>query len=107
VRRRHRRKYAEGAVCSNRSFYFRGPEGKLNLRAQNLILFTQLAEGIDDGTWTFHLRRGDYSDWFRNVIKDKHLAARAEDVEGLAGASAEESRRLIAEAIEEHYTLPA
>jgi hydroxymethylpyrimidine pyrophosphatase-like HAD family hydrolase len=106
-RRRHLRKYAQGEVGPNRSFYFRGPEGKLNLRAQNLILFLQLAEGVDDGTWTFHLRRGDYSDWFRKVIKDDHLASRAADVEDLTGVSAEESRRLIAEAVEEHYTLPA
>ena len=32
-RRRHSRKYAEGEVAPHRSFYFRGPEGKLNLRS--------------------------------------------------------------------------
>ncbi len=37
-RRRHRRKYAEGELGPDRSFYFRGPDGKLNLRAQNLQL---------------------------------------------------------------------
>jgi hypothetical protein len=62
-RRRHSRKYAEGDVSPNRSFYFRGPDGRLNLRAQNLILFLQLAEGIDDATWMYHLRRGDYARW--------------------------------------------
>ena len=35
-RRRHLRKYAQGELGPDRSFYFRGPEGKLNLRAQNL-----------------------------------------------------------------------
>src|SRR5690606_2097132 len=40
-RRRHRRKYAEGELPPDRSFYFRGPGQKLNLRAQNLMLFTQ------------------------------------------------------------------
>src|SRR5690606_30087227 len=35
-RRRHRRKYAEGELPPDRSFFYRGPEGKLNLRAQNL-----------------------------------------------------------------------
>src|SRR5581483_8867428 len=44
-RRRHHRKYAEGELAPWRSFYFRGPEGKLNLRAQNLLVFLQLAEG--------------------------------------------------------------
>ena len=59
-RRRHIRKYAEGELPPDRSFYFRGPDRKLNLRAQNLILFVQLAEGVDDETWCFHWKNGDY-----------------------------------------------
>src|SRR5690606_22349083 len=62
-RRRHRRKYAEGELGPDRSFYFQGPEGKLNLRAQNLMLFLQLAEGLDPETWMYHLKRHDYSSW--------------------------------------------
>ena len=106
-RRRHRRKYAEGEVSRSRSFYFRGPEERLNLRAQNLILFMQLAEGLDDPTWLFHLRRGDYANWFRKVIKDERLAERALAVECTPHLSADRSRALIRSAIEEHYTLPA
>src|SRR5204862_7382375 len=60
-RHRHLRKYAEGALSPERSFYFRGPEKKLNLRAQNLSSFLQLAEGVDEETWRFHLAAGDYS----------------------------------------------
>src|SRR5205085_10535135 len=41
-------------------FYFRGPDGKLNLAAQNLRIFMQLGEGVDDVTWQFHLKQGDY-----------------------------------------------
>ena len=58
-RRRHLRKYAEGELGDS-SFYFRGPEGKLNLRAQNLQIFLQMADGVDDETWIWHLRNGDY-----------------------------------------------
>jgi hypothetical protein len=105
--RRHRRKYAEGDLGPNKSFYFEGPEGKLHLQAQNLILFVQLAEGVDDDTWNYHLRRGDYSHWFRKEIKDEELAAKAERVEGTDDIGAGESRKLIREAIEERYTLPA
>jgi hypothetical protein len=36
-RRRHLRKYAEGKLSEDKSFYFRGRAGKLNLRAQNLV----------------------------------------------------------------------
>jgi HAD superfamily hydrolase (TIGR01484 family) len=106
-RRRHRRKYAEGELPPERSFYFRGPEGKLNLRAQNLFLFLQLAEGVDDATWTHHLRAGEYSQWFRAVIKDDELAAEAAAVEEQATLSPAESRKAIRETVERHYTLPA
>jgi hypothetical protein len=106
-RRRHHRKYAEGELGPDRSFYFRGPEGKLNLRAQNLILFQQLADGVDDATWIYHLRRKDYSRWFRESIKDENLAAEAEAVETAADGSADESRAQIKAAIERHYTLPS
>ena len=80
-RRRHRRKYAEGEIPEYNSFYFRGPQEKLNLRAQNLTLFLQLGDGVDDATWLHHLRRGDYSRWFRDVIRDEDLAAEASRVE--------------------------
>jgi len=47
-RTRHRLKYAEGALPPDRSFYFRGPGKRLNLRAQNLVLFSQIADCVDD-----------------------------------------------------------
>jgi hypothetical protein len=104
-RRRHRRKYAEGDLGEERSFYFRGPGGKLNLRAQNLVLFTQLAEGVDDGTWRHHLKAGDYSEWFRTAIKDVELADEAAAIERTPG-SAQSSKAAILAAIRERYTLP-
>jgi phosphoglycolate phosphatase (TIGR01487 family) len=107
VHKRHTRKYAEGSLPEERSFYFRGPEGKLNLRAHNLMMFLQIAEGVDAETWTFHRGRGDYSAWFRDNIKDDGLAEEAARIEGDAGLSAEESRGKIAEAVQKRYTGPA
>lgn len=106
-RRRHVRKYAEGELPPERSFYFRGPEGKLNLRAQNLILFMQLADGVDDATWLFHLRAGDYSRWFRERIKDARMAEEAVQIERQAQLPANEGRALMRALIERYYTLPA
>jgi hydroxymethylpyrimidine pyrophosphatase-like HAD family hydrolase len=106
-RRRHRRKYAEGELPPERSFYFRGPEGKLNLRAQNLIMFRQLADGVDDETWLHHLRNGDYSHWMETAIKDRSLAEVIHEVEDMPDVSAHDSRQRVASAIEERYTLPA
>jgi hydroxymethylpyrimidine pyrophosphatase-like HAD family hydrolase len=106
-RRRHRRKYAEGELSPEYSFYFRGRDNKLNLRAQNLILFAQLADEIDDDTWSYHLRQGEYSRWFRERIKDEELAAEAEQVEQDANLSPRDSRARIKAAIEQRYTQPA
>ncbi len=104
--RRHVRKYAAGELGPDKSFYFRGPGEKLQLRAQNLQLFLQLAEGVDDETWLYHLRRGDYSRWFQEAIKDSSLAALARGVEDEPALSAQESRSRIKRAVEERYTAP-
>lgn len=106
-RRRHIRKYAEGELPPDRSFYFRGPENKLNLRAQNLILFLQIAEGVDDETWMFHWKQSDCSRWLREAIKDDALADEVTALEKDGSLSAAESRRKLREAIERVYTLPA
>jgi hypothetical protein len=106
-RRRHVRKYAEGELLEEERFIFRGPEDRLHLEAQNLIVFLRLADGVDGETWLFHLRRHDYSRWFRMVIKDPDMAAEAETVEENERLSADESRRAIRELVERRYTLPA
>lgn len=106
-RQRHRRKYAEGELPEDRSFFFRGPDNLLNLRAQNLILFLQLAEGVDEKTWLYHLKRGDYSTWFATGIKDANLADAVRRIEQQPSVSAERSRQLMRSAIEERYTVPA
>jgi HAD superfamily hydrolase (TIGR01484 family) len=105
-RRRHRRKYAQGELPLDRSFYFRGPAGHLNLRAQNLLLFMQIGEGVDDETWNYHLRQHHYSDWIKKCIKDDTLAQTVRGVEDQPELPVKESRRLMRAAIEERYTLP-
>jgi len=105
--RRHVRKYATGELGEDKSFYFRGPAGRLNLRAQNLALFVQLAAGVDDETWLYHLREQDYSRWFREAIKDEELASEVARVEEDSSMSPGESRALIKAAIEQRYTLPS
>jgi hypothetical protein len=105
-RRRHQRKYAEGQLGEDKSFYFRGPEGRLNLRAQNLELFSQIADGIDDETWRYHLRRHDISRWFHQAIKDESLAAEASTIEAQPDLAPRDSRAQIRAAIQRRYTTP-
>jgi hypothetical protein len=75
---RHRHGNLDGDMSSEDRFYFRGPKGKLKLAAQNLRIFMQVGEGVDDKTWEHHLQNGDYARWFREVLKDEDLADRAE-----------------------------
>ena len=102
---RHLRKYAEGNLRWN-SFYFRGPDGRHNLKAQNLALFCQIAQGIDEATWVYHLERGDYSRWFRHAIKDDYLAGEAERIERRSDLAPWETRDAIRELVNARYTLP-
>jgi hydroxymethylpyrimidine pyrophosphatase-like HAD family hydrolase len=106
-RRRHIRKYATGELTPDRSFYFRGPNNSLNLRAQNLNMFLQIAEGVDDATWLHHLRAGDYSRWFREYIKDPELADEIESVEHDGDSDAKLTRDQIRSAIDRRYTAAA
>ncbi len=103
---RHHRKYAEGDLRWS-SFYLRGPDGKTNLKAHNLRIFSHLAEGIDEETWMYHLRRGDYSRWFRHSIRDTSLADEAERIEQRNDIAPSRTRQLIREMIYARYTLPA
>ena len=105
-RKRHSRKYTEGNLGPDRSFYFRGPYGKLNLKASNLFMFLQIGEGVDDETWLFHLRNRDYSKWFLEMIKDSELAEEMAVIESKQ-LSAQDGRAAVRAAIEARYTLPA
>ena len=106
-RTRHSRKYMEGNLGKDRAFYFRGPQYKLNLKAHNLQLFLHIADGVDDATWTFHLRRGDYSTWLRAQVKDDGLADEVDRVERDPALTAAGSRAAVRAAVEQRYTLPA
>jgi hypothetical protein len=102
--RRHRRKYAEGKLGPDHSFFFRGPAGKLNLRAHNLNMFIEMAQGVDDETWLHHLRRGDYSQWMREAIKDEALAGEVREIEKDGKESPQKTRSEVIEAINRRYT---
>lgn len=104
---RHRRKYATGELGEDKSFYFRGAEGKLNLRAQNMKMFSQMAEGVDEETWAHHLRKSDYSRWLREAVKDQEIADEVAGIERNRTLAPSESRNQILDVIRRHYTAPA
>jgi haloacid dehalogenase-like hydrolase len=83
-----------------RSFWFRGPSGALNLRAQSLPIFLQIGAGVDEETWLHHLRAGDFSRWFEEVVRNPELAARVRRVEVDQTLDAAGSRDAIRELVE-------
>lgn len=105
--KRHTRKYAVGDLSEEFCFYFRGPHGALNLKAQNLMIFLQIAEGIDDTTWMYHLQNNDYSKWFQTHIKDNRLAEAAAKIESDRSLTPAQSRQAISDIVKELYTAPA
>nr|WP_062335675.1 HAD family hydrolase [Herbidospora sakaeratensis] len=104
-RRRHIRKYAAGTLGDDSSFYFRGPGDRLDLKADNLDLFLRLGEGVDEDTWQFHRRQGDYSRWMAECVKDEELAAAVAEVER-SDDGVDAGRTRIRELVEERYTAP-
>ena len=104
-RQRHRRKYALGTMAPEESFYFRGPEERLNLRAHNLVLFLQIGNGLDDETWQHHRGQGDYSRWLADVIGDEELAADVADVERDDNLSVRDARERLRDLVRQKYTL--
>ncbi len=103
--RRHIRKYAEGELPPERSFYFRGPAQQLNLRAANLTRFCELAEGVDETTWAHHLGRGEYSAWVARAIKDPELAREIAAIERAAELPPHASREAVCEAVRRRYAV--
>lgn len=102
--RRHLRKYTEGELPPDRSFFFRGPGNAMNLRAANLVRFVELADGVGDPTWAHHLRTGEYSAWVREMIKDPALAAEIQEIER-ANLPPAESRQRVLDAIRRRYAV--
>ncbi|MBL6457379.1 HAD-IIB family hydrolase [Belnapia sp. T6] len=105
--RRHAGKYAIGDVGEQRSFYLHDLRHDRFIRARNLYEFLDQGCMIDDRSWERHLRAGDFSAWFRDVIRDDGLAREALRVEADHGLGAAESRRLIRNAIWRRYAAPA
>jgi hypothetical protein len=89
--RRHRRKYAQGAVGY----------------APNLARFLEIADQAGDVVWLFHLCRGDYENWFRRVIKDDDLAEEGSRIAvAIDFRTPAEARNLVHRAIVRRYAGP-
>lgn len=107
VRQERRRRNVEGELPPEKCFYFQGPAKALNLRAQNLTLFLQMADGIDDETWQHHLENGDFAKWFRNSLQDESLARAADKIASQPGLAPFETKQRLRAVVEQEYQIPA
>ena len=105
--KRHTRKYADGTLGEDRSFFFRGPAAALNVRAQNLNMFLQVGDGVDADSYLFHLRNGDFERWMRTSVKDGGLADEVAAIAADERLPVGEIRALVRSAVETRYTAPA
>jgi hypothetical protein len=85
------------------SFFFEGPSGHFDFRAPSLLAFVQVAAKVSDETWVRHLRQGNYSRWFGEVLNDPVLATEAAAFESEGDMSAAESRAGVRAAIKRLY----
>ena len=104
--RRHHRKYAEGDMGPERSFYFRGPDGATSLQAGSVAAFLELASSVSDESWMFHLERHDFSTWISGSIGAPDLAAEVAVVEGDNRLSPEKSKVSIRKLLDEYFAPP-
>ncbi|MBB3205602.1 hypothetical protein FHS27_001406 [Rhodopirellula rubra] len=103
---RHQHSYYEGVMDEELQFVFRGVDNRMSLATGNLKEFIKTASGIDDETWIHHLKHGDYSTWFRDIIKDPEVADEIATIERNTGLPAKDSREMIADHILKRFKPP-
>jgi low affinity Fe/Cu permease len=105
LERRRRQRHARSDLGPDGSFVFRSQGGTVDVAAQDLVRFVRLAQTVDDSTWLHHLRVGDYSRWFREVLGDDELASLVAPMEGSDAVGAVESRRRVVAAVGRRYAI--
>ncbi len=71
---RHRHKYADVSLPKHRRFYFHTTDGHPIAAAGTMHEFHTALNHVDAETLEYHLQRGDFSRWLRDIIADKGLA---------------------------------
>lgn len=101
-RRRHSAKAVAGDVGEGERLVVTGPDAALSLEVRNLSELVRIAEGVDDATWSHHLRQGDWSAWVRDVIGDEELADAIETI-ATKDLDLDASRRALHEEVATRY----
>ncbi|CPR07841.1 HAD family hydrolase [Mycobacterium bohemicum DSM 44277] len=104
---RHRRKYADVRLPSERRFYFHDTDGQFIRPAATMEEFRSAINHLDQRALQYHLTRGDFSRWLGSTIADKgfarQVAAWEDEVSARHAADVERVRNQLARAIEGRY----
>lgn len=98
---RHSGKYAVGDVGDWHAFYF----PSLDQRASNLAEFLSSLARLDDGAFCQHREARDFSNWFREVIRDDVLANETHLLETDASVASQDALARIARLVQARYHL--
>lgn len=98
---RHSGKYAVGDVGAWHAFYF----PSLDQRASNLAEFLSSLARLDDPAFRQHREAGDFSNWFREVIRDDVLANETRLLENDASVPLRDAQEQIALLVQSRYHL--
>ena len=107
---RHRHKYADVCLPSERRFYFHSTDDTYIHPAATMHEFRTTLCHLDHRALQYHLDRGDFSRWLDGAIADrdfaKQVAAWEDEVLARHAADLERIRHQLIRAVEERYLLP-
>ena len=100
---RHLHKYLRAPLPAPKRFYFHDESGRyLGRAAANLWEFRQALNDVPLNTLQFHLIRGDYERWIRDVLRDEELSRRVRKLGG-RNLYGDELRRALFETVANRY----
>jgi len=100
---RHLHKYLRAPLPAPKRFYFHDEGGRyLGRAAANLWEFRQALSEVPLKALQFHLIRGDYERWIRDVLRDEELSRRVRKLGG-RNLDGEELRRALFETVANRY----
>jgi hydroxymethylpyrimidine pyrophosphatase-like HAD family hydrolase len=99
---RHLNKYLRAPLPGQKRFFFRPLKGEVPAPAASLWDFRETLATLPTETVAYHLRRGDFERWVRDVMRDAELARRLRKITHRP-LTDPELRRAVADAVADRY----
>jgi hypothetical protein len=101
----HTRRSAEIALPPEKGFFFRLPGGGTVAAARTLEEFDRELASVPTASLQFHVARGDFSRWARDVVGDADLAAGLAKLEALSGTGVPVEREELRRHLHARYVI--